>query len=148
MNDDWLDIPDENIDAEEIMERIRTRITHRGSAFLSKETEDPVTIAEAFWQEMIGDATGVPARRNHVPIQQRDCDVVPRHYVIDWRVPILGPIHALVRRIINAEIRRYLLLSLEKQSYFNRQMLRILKDLIKENKHLRQEIKELGGTQE
>jgi len=97
---------------------------------------------------MIGGTAGESASGNHISIRQRDCDIVPRYYVIDWRVPILGPIHALVRRIINAEIRRYLLPALEKQSQLNRQMLRILEDLVKENGCLRREIEELRGTQE
>ena len=143
MADDWLEIPDENINAEEIMGRVRARIAHRSTAPLSEveEAESPMAVAEALWQEMIGDAAG------HIPTRRRDCDIVPRHYVIDWRIPVLGPIHALLRRIINAEIRRYLLPSLEKQSHFNRQMLRMLKGLVEENERLRREIKELG-TQE
>ena len=148
MGDDWLDIPDENIDAEEIMGRVRARIAHCSGASLSEEAESPVAVAEALWQEMIGDTAGGSASGNHISIRQRDCDIVPRYYVIDWRVPILGPIHALVRRIINAEIRRYLLPALEKQSQLNRQMLRILEDLVKENGCLRREIEELRGTQE
>lgn len=146
MADDWLEIPDENVNAAEVMDRVRARIAHRSTAsvYEAEEAESPVAVAEALWQEMIGDTTG---GGNHIPIRRRDCDIVPRHYVIDWRIPILGPIHALVRRVINAEMRRYLLPSLEKQSHFNRQMLRMLKDLVKENERLRREIEELGGTQ-
>lgn len=151
MSDDWLDIPDGNINAEEIMERVRARIARRSGASLTsssdEEGESPVTVAEALWQEMLGDTAGRSASGNHIPVQQRDCDIVPRYYVIDWRTPILGPIHALVRRIINAEIRRYLLPSLEKQSHFNRRMLRILEGLAEENGRLRREIEELRGTQ-
>ena len=146
MADDWLEIPDENINAEEIMERVRARIAHRSTASLSEseETESPLAVAEALWQEMIGDAAG---GGNHIPIQRRDCDIVPRHYVIDWRIPVLGPIHALLRRIINAEMRRYLLPSLEKQSHFNRQVLRMLEGLVKENERLRREVEELREAQ-
>ena len=92
---------------------------------------------------MIGDTAKWLASDTPILIHQRDCDIVPRRYVINWRMPILGPIHALVRRLINAEIRRYLLHALEKQSYFNRQILRIVTDLTKENERLRQEIEEL-----
>ncbi len=148
MSKDWLDIPDESINAEEIMKRVRAKIAHHSDASLSEETESPVAIAEALWQEMIGDTAGRSASSNRIPIQRCDCDIVPRYYVIDWRIPILGPIHALVRRTINAEIRRYLLHSLEKQSHLNRQMLQILEDLARENERLRQEIEELRGTQE
>ncbi len=150
MSDDWLNIPDENINAEEIMERVRARMARRSGASLTslsdEEGESPVAVAEALWQEMLGDTAGRSASGSHIPIRQRDCDIVPRHYVIDWRIPILGPMHALIRRIINAEIRRYLLPSLEKQSHFNRQVLRILEGLVEENGRLRREIEELRGT--
>jgi len=144
MNDDWLEIPDDAINAEEIVERVRARIAHHSTAALSEseDEESPEAIAQTLWQQMIGD-TAAP-----IPIRQRDCDIVPRRYVIDWRNPILGPMHALVRRIINAEMRRYLLPSLEKQSHFNRQMLRTLEDLVRENERLRREIEELRGTRE
>jgi hypothetical protein len=143
MSDDWLEISDDAIDVGEIKQRIHERIARRTSASPSEEAESPAAIAEALRQKMIEDTVGGLASSKHLPIQQRDCDVVPRGYVIDWRTPILGPIHALVRRIINAEIRRYLLPSLEKQSHVNRQMLRVLEGLVEENGRLRRQIEAL-----
>ncbi len=140
MDDDWLEIPDVGIDAATLMDRIRDRLAGRHSVRPSTTGEDPEAIADALWQEMIMSATD-----DGIPIRSEDCDIVPRNYAIDWRVPILGPIHALIRRIINAEIRRYLSSSLERQSYLNREILRALNDLVEENERLRREIEELRG---
>ena len=142
MSDTWLEIEDKGIDAEEIVQRIRERIAHRSDKALSNE-ESPEAVAEAL-REMISNAERDSDVSENVSIRQRDCDIVPRSYTIDWRIPILGPIHAVVRQVINAEIRRYLLSSLEKQSYFNRQMLRTVERLSQENARLRREIEELG----
>jgi hypothetical protein len=142
MNDDWLETSDENINVKEIMRQIRERVASRSGTTPPVE-ENPEAAAEALWKEMIGNGEGGLALGQHVSIRQHDCDIVPRYYVIDWRIPILGPIHAVVRRIINAEIRRYLFPSLEKQSRFNRQALRALESLSQENVRLRQEIQEL-----
>jgi hypothetical protein len=142
VTDDWLEIPDEDVDAGQIMEQIRARVAGRVGPSSYEKDENPVAIADALRQDMIENATD-----REIPIQRRDCDIVPRNYVIDWRVPILGPIHALIRRIINAEIRRYLSSSLERQSHLNRQMLRVLDDLVEENERLRREIEELRESQ-
>ena len=149
MSDAWLEVSDENINVEEIMRRIRERVTSHDAVPSAEEPEEsPLAVAEALWKEMIGDAFEESTFSRLVSVRQRDCDIVPRYYVIDWRIPILGPIHAVVRRIINAEIRRYLLPSLDKQSSFNRKMLRALKGLAEENARLRQEIEALRGAQE
>lgn len=103
-------------------------------------------VASALWQEMIGDEEFKLGET--VSIRRRDCDIVPRNYVIDWRIPILGPAHALVRRIINDEIRRYLMPSLRKQSNLNRRLLRALRELSRENAELRQEIEKLRDEQQ
>lgn len=138
MNSNWLEIPGEDIvNVQEIMQQIRQRIAVREGNVPYEEAGDPTKMVDTLWEEVIGDrmALSLPGLRA--------CDIVPRGYVIEWRVPILGPIHAIVRRIINAEIRRYLLPSLEKQSTFNREMRHLLKDLIRENTRLRQEVEEL-----
>lgn len=144
MSEEWLDIPDERLEAHRIMRQIRARLADRGAISFDTGDEKPEAIAASLWQAMI--ENGVDDEG--VPIQRHDCDIVPRNYVIDWRIPILGPIHAVIRRIINAEVRRYVSSSLEKQSYLNRQMLRALQDLVEENKRLRQEIKALREGQE
>ena len=148
MSDDWIEVPDDAINAEEIMQQVRERIARRTSVPSPEEAQGPTVIAEALRAEMIEEPADGSVLGKRFPIRRLDCDIVPRGYVIDWRIPILGPIHALVRRVINAEIRRYLLPSLEKQSQLNRQMLRVLEELIRENGRLRQEINELRGTQE
>lgn len=148
MSDDWLQIPDKDINVEEVMQQIRERIARRSSASPPEEVESPTAIAETLWKETIADPDDEFAFGRRVSIRRRDCDVVPRYYEINWRIPILGPIHAVVRRVINAEIRRYLLPSLEKQSRFNRKVLQVLKDLTQENARLHREIEELRGAQE
>jgi hypothetical protein len=137
MSDQWLEISDENVDVEQIMRTIRERIAGRGDG--PGET-DPAAVAADLWHEMIGDPTDDSLEGRLASIRPRDCDIVPRHYTIDWRNPILGPIHAVVRKVINAEIRRYLAPTLEKQSTLNRQMLQVLRDLAQENARLRQEL--------
>jgi hypothetical protein len=151
MSDEWLEIADDVTDVEEIMRRIRERIATRGDAPSVAAAQSPEAVADSLWSEMIADpsdefALGDGKRGEPVAIRQRDCDIVPRYYVIDWRVPILGPINAIVRRLINTEIRRYLLPSLEKQSRFNRKVRRVLKDLVRENARLRQELDELRSA--
>jgi hypothetical protein len=146
MSDDWLEIADESIDVEEIMRRIRERIAQRSNG-LSSDDVDPAVVARDLWKEMIGDPMDDTLGGKLASIRPRDCDIVPRYYEIDWRIPILGPIHAIVRRIVNAEIRRYLTSSLEKQSSLNRKMLQVLKGLAEENVRLRQEIQELARPQ-
>lgn len=148
MNDNWLEIPDENINVEEIMRQIRERIARRSGVSLSEEAERPENVVEDLWRESVGDIGKEVVFGKRVPMQRRDCDIVPRYYVIDWRIPILGPVHAVVRRIINAEIRRYLLSSLEKQSSLNRKVMQVLKDLARENARLHREIEELRGMLE
>ncbi|MDH7474361.1 MAG: hypothetical protein QHJ74_10215 [Anaerolineae bacterium] len=139
MADNWLEIPGENVNVQDIMRQIRRHIAAREGEKAGSVEEEPTSIAASLWGEMIGGQSSPGV----FPLSQQECDIVPRGYAIEWRVPLLGPIHAVVRRIINAEIRRYLLPALEKQSTFNRKVRQILKDLIRENALLRQEVKEL-----
>lgn len=140
MADNWLEIPGEEVNVREIMQRIRERIAARGSReSRNLPEENPEALVVSLWEEIIGE----PSHLGAFPLSLRECDIVPRGYTIQWRVPILGPIHALVRRIINAEIRRYLLPALEKQSTVNRKIRLLLKDLIQENARLRREVEEL-----
>jgi hypothetical protein len=147
MSDDWLEIPDGEIDVAEVMQKIRIRVAQREDPAIS-EVADPESMAKALRAEMIGEPVDNSALGKHVSIRQNDCDIVPRRYIIDWRIPILGPIHAVVRRIINAEIRRYLSASLKKQSNFNRKILRALKSLAEENVQLREELSQFRDKKE
>ena len=146
MSDDWLELPDGEIDVAEIMQKIRMRVAEREGAVAS-DASDAAALAEALRAEMIGEPVDSSALGRRVSIRQNECDIVPRHYVIDWRIPILGPIHAVVRRVINAEIRRYLSPSLKKQSHFNRKVLRALKALAEENARLHQQIEDLQNEE-
>jgi len=141
-NDSWLELQDDDINVTELMQRIRERVAQREGTSLSQE-RPPEEIAQDLWNELIGPVGGEIQQTLLPVIRQQDCDIVPRSYVIDWHVPILGPINAMVRRIINAEIRRYLLPVLEKQSSLNRKLARALRELAQENARLRQELEEL-----
>lgn len=144
MKQDWLEIQDENIDAQELMQQIRDRIADRDNAI--PDVKDPVAAMEAVREEVIGKPLFDAVLGEPIAIWDQDCEIVPHDYVIDWRVPILGPMNALVRRVINTEICRYLAPSLAKQSHLNRQVLYILQQLVDENARLRQRIEELADT--
>ena len=143
MDEEWIQIAGEDVDVEAIMRQIRERIARRQGLAAPGEAGRQ-EIAGDLWREMIGEAAAPEAAETVwgrlAAIRPRDCDIVPRYYTIDWRVPILGPLHALVRKVINAEIRRYLSSTLEKQSHWNRQVLQVLKGLARENALLRQEL--------
>jgi hypothetical protein len=139
MSDDLIIIHDDQIDVEEIMQQIRANIARRKG-----EPEiDPAAISQGLWESTIGDTVRFQQQVGGVPLTHHDCDIVPHDYVIDWRIPILGPIHSIVRRLINAEVRRYLDVSLSKQTRFNRNVLRALHHLAQENRNLRQMVEEL-----
>jgi hypothetical protein len=147
MRELWLEIPDPSISAEEIQLRVQARIAGRDDAPVSEVAPDPAAIAESLYLERFGRSWDGPVP-DEIVYLEHDYDIVPGHYVIDWRVPILGPIHAIVRRVINAEIRRYLLPALQKQSHLNKRMLQKLTSLQQENAELRRELQRLGGGKE
>ncbi len=136
MAEDWLEISDDEIDVQEIMRKIRESLERRqGADFL-----DPAEIALSTKQFFIDELQDVSGLGSDVRLRLRDCDITPRHYVVDWRIPILGPLHAVVRKLIDAEIRRFLFPSLQQQSMFNRKVLKALQALARENAQLRQDL--------
>jgi hypothetical protein len=137
----WLEIKDEAIDGQAIAREIRERVERR----VSDATADPAAVADAAWQEVVGRPILHGELVGGSSLWEADCEIVPQDYAIDWRMPILGPLHALVRKVINDEIRRYLSRSLDKQSYLNRQLAQAVQALAEENRRLRLEIEELGG---
>jgi len=141
MEDDLIIIHDDQIDVEDIMRQIRSSIARRKGE--TPEEIDPVAISQELWEGTIGDAARFQQQIDNIPLTRHDCDIVPRDYVIDWYVPILGPIHSVVRRVINAEIRRYLDVSLNKQTRFNENVFRALRYLAEENYNLKRELEEL-----
>jgi len=147
MHDNWLEISDDNIDLKAIERQVQARLENWQTRSPSALPAPPEAIAKSLWREIIGDPSSIDNLDPNTLIQAQDCDIVPRQYVINWQNPILGPIHALLRRLINAEIRRFLFPSLEKQAFLNRQMVRMLKELTAENKRLRSEIETLRKTQ-
>lgn len=138
MNDDWLEIADNNIDVEKIMTEIRQRLGRQSQV----SVEDPVRVADELRKEIIGDVNA-PLMANRIPIRPQDCDIIPRNYKIEWRLPVVGHIHALVRRVIDNEIRLFLFPSLAKQVRYNRRTLWVLRSLIEENARLRNDLEAL-----
>ena len=136
MSDDVIEIRDDQIDVQDIMRQIRINLARRAG----ESAVDPESIRDELWAETIGQAAQLQEGFGQVPLTHHDCDIVPRNYVIDWRNPVLGPPNALVRRVINAEIRRYLDVSLAKQTRFNETVLRVLRQLSQENAALRRDL--------
>lgn len=139
MTDDLIIIHDDQIDVQDIMRQIRANIARRTTMV---QELDPVAVSDELWSNTIGEAE-TRSLLEQIPLTRHDCDIVPQNYVIDWRNPVLGPPHAVVRRVINDEVRRYLDASLAKQTRFNETVLRTLRRLAKENAALRREIDQL-----
>lgn len=143
MTDDLIVINDDQIDVQDIMRQIRANIARRKGQSAVASDIDPVAVSRELWEDMIGEAARLHQQVDSIPLTRYDSDIVPRHYTIAWRIPILGPIHAIVRRLINAEVRRYLDASLSKQTRFNENMLRAVRQLAQENRCLRAELESL-----
>lgn len=148
MTEEWLEVGDERIDAGEMMRRVRERMESREPGGPGKGGQDPLAVAEAVRREVIGEPLFDTSLYGGTSIWDHDCDLVPHDYVIDWRMPLIGPAHALIRRVINDELRRYLDRSLDKQSHLNRQVLHVLQALVDENARLRREIEALRAARE
>ncbi len=129
----WFRIEDERVDVEAVMEEVRRRLALRQAREQVNGGEDPEALAQRLYREMVVDRDGSG-------FDDQDCEILPNDYVIDWYIPILGPIHALVRRVINAEVRRYLEAGLIRQSRLNRKVLLELRALKRENQALRDRI--------
>ncbi len=141
MSNNWLEIPNPDIDRDGLARQVEAGLHQRTTS--SNGPKPPEAIAASLWQQMIGYERIDTEALAQTKLQLRDCDIVPRHYTIGWQNPILGPIYAFIRNIINGEIRRFLSPSLERQSALNRQMLRMINDLRTENERLQQEIVDL-----
>jgi hypothetical protein len=143
MAEDLIIIHDDQIDVQDIMRQIRANVARRDGAV---PEVDPVAVSDELWSNSIGGAEAISSLEQ-VPLTRHDCDIVPHDYVIDWRHPVLGPPHAVVRRVINAEVRRYLDASLARQTRFNETVLRTLRQMVQENAALRHEIERLLAQQ-
>jgi len=135
----WLEFESENVvDTAEIMARIQAE--HASRTAESTSDLDVVNLAEQLRLQMLGDPTEVSASGVEMLSNQASYDIMPQGYKIEWRIPIIGPIHGLVRRVINAEIQRFLFPSLLRQSELNRRLIEALEDLATENERLRVEL--------
>lgn len=138
MNSEWLEIDDSEIDVQSIMEKIQRKLEQTSKT----EDVDVQQTADLLWSEIIGFSKG-PLQTNRLPIRPQDCDIAPTNYKIEWRIPVIGQIHAVVRRIIDNEIRMFLFPSIHKQVRYNRRVLWVLRSLVEENLRLRSDLEEL-----
>ena len=150
MSEPWLEIGDEKLDAQEIQRRITERMARRGTTGMGGGGSKLEGLDSRHGDVQIdGTRQSREVACAAVARWLQDCDIVPANYVIDWRVPILGPIHAVIRRVIHAEMRRFLLPALEKQSHLNRVVLQALAELCQENARLSSDLEltrqELAG---
>jgi len=149
MSESWLETRDPELDGPEIERRIEARMARRGAT-------DADAVCEELQDLQIrpgADTSAAGVSTQETPEERvsrwlHECDIVPENYVIDWRVPMIGPIHAAIRRVIYAEIRRSVLPALTKQSHLNRAVLQTLSELCQENARLRQELEALRQNQE
>lgn len=133
-SNDWLEIRDDGIDANAVARQVEEHIaTHH------KECRefDAESVSQSLWEQHIGRAA---AEMILTPSLPEDGDIYPYNYVIDWRIPILGPLNSIVRRVINLEIKRYLDPALRKQSRLNRQFREVIIQLMQENQRLQREL--------
>jgi hypothetical protein len=140
---DWLEIKDQKIDQGELAARVQAHLGEPQQAAARQALAEAQALAVDLRQTMLGQTETTRNLGHDFLLQEKDCDIVPRNYRIDWRLPILGPINALFRRFINQEIRRFLGPSLERQSFLNRQLTQAVADLVEENQRLRREIDRL-----
>ena len=142
MANTWLEIPNPELDQAQIAQQIQANLAEKAVA--PNMDSWPEDMADLLWQQLLGQDRTNKEASAQLGLQMQDCDIVPRTYTIGWQTPIIGPIYALIRRIINGEIRRFLGPSLEQQSALNRQLLRLIVDLQAENQQLKQEITHLN----
>ncbi len=140
MTKKWLGVT-KSVDADEIMHTIEERIERRKVAEPMDDSEqDAALIAAQLRNTMLpvsaSDVASIATSSDAILLTEEDCDIVPRDYVIDWQHPLLGPLNARVRQVINAEVRRYLSATLEQQSFVNRQLLQAIRQLKAENAEL------------
>lgn len=140
MENNWFEFAFEGVDAEDIDRRVQRNLA--GYA-VAEEDADPTHILEALKDSVIGRPIVLPGLEQQFEFRERDCDIVPHSYSVGWRTPVLGPIYAFLRRFIDAEVRRYLFPSLQKQSVFNSRLLRVLQASCQENAKLREELAQL-----
>jgi hypothetical protein len=144
VSESWLEIGDPDLDAQEIERKIEARIAQRerGGPLVASDNVELALgrhVADSSDQATLSDE----AACDRVSRWLEDCEVVPANYVIDWRVPIIGPIHAAIRRVIHAENRRSLFPALGKQSHLNRAVLEALVELCQENARLCRDLEQV-----
>jgi len=139
---DWLTISIDGADATDVLVQLQDKIFKHTSS----KQQDPsaVELVQQLRVQMLGDPSEISDSSVEMLIRQQDYDILPRDYKIDWRIPVLGPINSIVRRVINDEIRRFLFPPLKRQSSLNRQFVDAIQELQEENQLLHLELSKLN----
>jgi len=118
--DNTFEIKDDEINVEEIMEKIRENIRER------KESEDPKSAEEI---EQVFSEVSTRARSHQEPgIINLDYDIRNDNYSISSHRPLLGTFLIKGRKLVHGEVRRYVDPVLQKQSQLNYNLAGVLSD--------------------
>lgn len=138
----WIVLNPQIADAASIEAQIEANLANRNSE--TRLNPLPEELAAQLRIQMLGDPSQISDSSVETLVRRQDYDALPRGYKIDWRFPIIGPIHAIVRRVINDEICRFLFPPLKRQSSLNQQLVDAIQELQEENQLLRTEISMLN----
>lgn len=135
---EWIHFGIDDQEASHALSQLKKRIAERED--FEQEAQPAVDVVQQLRIQMLGDPSEISDSDVEMLVRLRDYDILPRGYKIDWRIPVLGPIHSIVRRLINDEIVRFLFPSLKRQSSLNRQLVDAIQELAYENQQLRFEV--------
>ncbi|MCL5958817.1 MAG: methyltransferase domain-containing protein, partial [Chloroflexi bacterium] len=136
---DTVQIGADDVDVKALVRQIREQVAQRGVEARA-EQQLLVETQEELWREQRESWTVSEPPERVPPPSLEECEVVPGEYAIDWQNPILGPLNAQLRKIINAELRAYVRPMLEKQTHLNYK----IKDLFREVHQLRLDLHKLS----
>ncbi|AKB49879.1 hypothetical protein MSBRW_0626 [Methanosarcina barkeri str. Wiesmoor] len=117
---DTFEIKDDEINVEEIMEKIRENIRER------KENEDPKNTEEI--EHVFSEVSSKTRSPQESGVINSDYDLRNDNYTISSHRPFLGPFLIKGRKLVHGEIRRYVDPVLQKQSQLNYNLAGVLSD--------------------
>ncbi|KUG21234.1 hypothetical protein ASZ90_009016 [hydrocarbon metagenome] len=144
MSDTPFEIKDDEINVEEIMEKIRENIRRRKEAGLYPADPDPAAVSSlSSWH---GHATGSNSGFSRdLAYLSGNWDIQNRSYFISSHRPVAGKFLVKGRQLVHGEVRRYVDPVIWKQAEFNRATGRVLEELNRQVsgiESLRQQIQE------
>ncbi|HEY3361933.1 MAG TPA: methionine biosynthesis protein MetW [Methanosarcina sp.] len=135
---DTLEIKDEEVNVEQIMEKIRENIDKRKKEGIYKENE-PEIMSEMF-------SAASPIKRD-IPEGLEFincCDIFNESYTISSHRPITGKFLVKGRKMVHGEVRRYVDPVFQKQREFNFGVADVVKDLKTESQYLKADVENLN----